>query len=848
MRTKFLEEALSSGFSVPLNYLKFLFIGPPRAGKTTLLKRLIGEIVGISTSTVEPSTAVAQLHNAMIKVDPNLDMLDLKAALISGSHWCSINNDGMDDLDEEALMMYRFINDSSRNSLSTEIDSNTSDGSVEVRTEPSLQPSDQFGPISKIMPTGMDTNNDDNALASAVEQTLESTLQDIDTIDPEIELMFKNWDSLLIRHKYDEIRLIFNRSMLVNMIDMGGQPPFLDMLPALTIGPALYLVCFNLQNVLSKRYDVKYVTESREEHTLQYSYSVLEVLFQSLSSIACLCPADDQPRPLNVIPPSSQAAIIIGTHKDKVSEADIEQKDAEIQKELEKILEFEFLDEQPYHRFLSTRNGKLIVSVDNTGGVDEVTEHRILIEEIIKEKFHDCSQFPIPASWLMFSIFLRKIGKEVLTLKQCQLIAGRLHISSDHTKHVLWFLHYHVGIVMYYSKSEVEGLADDVILCQPQTIFASVSELILNVFLPERCPNDHVRNHFWNFGQFRLNDVKKAFRNSKGLSVDQLIVILQHVNVLIMLKKDLFFMPSVLKTLSDVELDKTGIKESIICPIRIKFRCIFVPVGCFSSMVAMLVKLTKENQSWQLKMDAKIYKNMVSFQVEGSYVVTLVARLKCYEIHLNSIPEAKYSRAIELVATDVVKETCFALDTVLKRLKRQYVSSPDLTMYQLGFSCTQTVCKRHERQTDHLMLFEPGVREITSSSLVKCAVSGISAELQPSQLLWGGQSLVGHIDHSLTSKSDEYSTITSCTGDLRLAVQPHLLSLGARLIETNLITPDHESELRNEMHTEAIRAARLVELVQLKVKLNPDNYHTFLSILIDPRYRDILDILNKHIP
>ena len=68
--------------------------------------------------------------------------------------------------------------------------------------------------------------------------------------------------------------------------DTGGQPAFLEMLPALTMGPAPYLISFRLNQELKQTYD--YVSKKNEQVLLGDSlYTVEEVIFQALSSIAC---------------------------------------------------------------------------------------------------------------------------------------------------------------------------------------------------------------------------------------------------------------------------------------------------------------------------------------------------------------------------------------------------------------------------------------------------------------------------------------------------------------------------------------------------------------------------------
>ena len=79
------EEALKGGLSLTLRYLKFLFFGPPRSGKSSTRRRLIKEIDNLSKLGVPSvSTGVAETNDVIIK------KLTSEPAAIVGSQWWSM--------------------------------------------------------------------------------------------------------------------------------------------------------------------------------------------------------------------------------------------------------------------------------------------------------------------------------------------------------------------------------------------------------------------------------------------------------------------------------------------------------------------------------------------------------------------------------------------------------------------------------------------------------------------------------------------------------------------------------------------------------------------------------------
>ena len=83
--------------------------------------------------------------------------------------------------------------------------------------------------------------------------------------------------------------------------------------------------------------------------------------------------------------------------------------------------------------------------------------------------------------------------------------------------------------------------------------------------------------------------------------------------------------------------------------------------------------------------------------------------------------------------------------------------------------------------------------------------------------------------------SVEFRVLLTYGPQLSLAIRADLTTLSGKLVAVRLITVDNSAELRNPMHTEAQRANRLVELVQISVQNNPQNYHKFIGVLAQDR-------------
>ena len=156
-------------------------------------------------------------------------------------------------------------------------------------------------------------------------------------------------DSIVRSGNYDEISGMFEDATLVSISDVGGQPGFLEMLPALSSGPGMYMVFLNLNKKLDELYEVPFCRGNVSIEPFVSSHTVEGTISQILSSIATVhtVTQDSSIQALQALNPEFKekfeayqqikpTATLIGTHKDKL-ESPVEEKVDQVLKTLSKI-------------------------------------------------------------------------------------------------------------------------------------------------------------------------------------------------------------------------------------------------------------------------------------------------------------------------------------------------------------------------------------------------------------------------------------------------------------------------------------------------------------------------------
>ena len=380
---------ISTKDALEMLFLKILFSGPPRHGKTSARRRLEGEIVDLMSAgeadVVQPSTGAVESGPGMI-----VQSVSSSTAVVTEGEWRVVKN-----LDEEAGMLLHNLADDleTRNAPTT-----TPARAMDVRPVEVAGSGKATAVPTTTIASPKVTKKPESGCFRKIFSIIKSLIVKSQPSDiPEIVHLFQ--EAVKQPDFWKDIEYSFRA--YIRMEDTGGQPGLMDMLPALTLGPALCLVFFNLEWNLKKEFTVFYQHSSGETTAPEESKITLEeMLLSTLSSISCSSASADSLRGeeanssdmCEILEASKSVAYLVGTHKDKVTEEEISRFDSDLQS----IIRGTDFFVEGIAQFRS--EGKLIVAMDNmTGGIEEVNEVRSILHTAMKKHF---KKLKIPAVWL----------------------------------------------------------------------------------------------------------------------------------------------------------------------------------------------------------------------------------------------------------------------------------------------------------------------------------------------------------------------------------------------------------------------------------------------------------------
>ena len=624
------------------------FIGPPRSGKSTLMKRMVGERPSPSSSSTGVVNKVVQ-----VVVRSSAEAFD--------STWVKLSHD------DETVMVVMDASQVAGNEThlpikavsQTEHHTTLLDESVSKQGKHQAELRKHQAELSKSSSTNSDVADpklallDDSISKQGKHQTdlSKSSSANSDVPDPNLAVSFCR--SALQRNLQNAEKILRDKGWLVYLTDTGGQIEFQELLPVLVSGPSLFFLVFRLDHDLNKRFTVEYV---RPNGTLsepyQSTFTVKEALLQALASIASMVTYIN--RGGEQVSLKSQV-FFVGTHKDMVSQVQIDR----IDHALQQLVTSTGL----YHKGIIQHGTKsrMLLAVNNLSDDDS----DIQLVQAAVERLGKWGGFSVraPPSWLIFSLIIRQHEGRVLSYEQCFEIARQCGIlTQEELNEALWFLHTKVGLIRHF---QGEGLKDlqKIVIQDPQVLFDMITDLVVETFTFDKA-DPVVREDFKKKGIFPFS-IFERISGSSGhlLTPSRLVNLLEHLHIIAPLEEEgekKYFMPCVLshaqpaEAISGISGEQSAEPSSNSSSLLIGFRCGYCPKGLFAALVVYLLANKRSPFQWRLQCD-RIFKDQISFSVGPYDTVSITVQPKYFEI--SCTPKLSHDR-------------CFPLTTMCAEVRR----------------------------------------------------------------------------------------------------------------------------------------------------------------------------------
>ena len=252
--------------TILLHYLKMHFIGSSGVGKTTTRNRLTGLITNLASLPEEErqrcSTHLADFSQVLATTDRDGPKLTLKIAA---------------NPTEETRALFAYVYSSKATAPDYTPPTTESGQSPDQHSLGGDNRPDSTSTIPSTEVPGEATTEATPQPAS------EATKSEQVVITVDVNQVIARLRGIVSSGKYTEQLL---NKILLNLVDIGGQPGFLEMLPFLSRGPGMFLAFFRLDEDLDEPCEVSYEREGNKITPYPAIYTVRETLSQILSAIS----------------------------------------------------------------------------------------------------------------------------------------------------------------------------------------------------------------------------------------------------------------------------------------------------------------------------------------------------------------------------------------------------------------------------------------------------------------------------------------------------------------------------------------------------------------------------------
>ena len=444
--------------------------------------------------------------------------------------------------------------------------------------------------------------------------------------------------NMVVKQDLKYNRDVFN---IITLLDTGGQPEYIHLLPTVNIRPMVNFVVHDLSKSLEDQVLVEYSEHGKpvfEPYHLKYSnLDMIKFIMCSIND--SLERSSSQVPQLVTIPGKNNNSYLccVGTHADKVDVRIIQQSDAELTAVVEKL--------DCKAAVWENTEGGVVFAVDNTTAGDDNKEDPLanLVRNKIDTLAADKDLYELPITWMLFELEIRQVcsirHKAYISFKDCCTIAQQINLISsvEEIRNALIY-HHLLGVLLYYP--DVPGLCDYIIV-DHQWLFDRISSIVCFTFKPSSNKID--KNNF-KYNGVLTKELIQELHWQEELKEEYFIALLVEMNIISGMEREDcdgedYFIPYILPTYGsqtqcDDILSKYGLLQGE--PFLIQFASNLLPRGFFCCLaVQMLQKLPKNYGQLFTQSDTRhTYSNLITFRLQNAYSLSLIDKLSYLEVQI----------------------------------------------------------------------------------------------------------------------------------------------------------------------------------------------------------------------
>ena len=716
----FLTKAKQENQVIDFQHIKILLTGSAAIGKTSFCRLLFSSRFSNnyeSTEVMESKQAISIMSFSMMKQKSRENSKEVI--------WLKLDPKNQRAHFKSLLKWQKFYKNELENNKETQtIDRNTStfhNTNENITSINTVDSSESLNKCTNDMTESTDTNTNDiiesdDIITIDTSEQMDTNITDIsDTInDANMDGLIKDTSkSAGIKTKHElqtdiENRILSNDSLdenfrinkneavkLITVIDTGGQPEYIHMLPTINNCPTVNFVVHDMTKNLDDPVIVQYKSKHYKNFTdypLHYSNLDMIGLLMSLTTDSLEQPTKEIPTNSRISVPNQTYVGFIGTHKDKLK-GNLVQRVSAINKKLTSLI-----DERHCRFAVMTAKDGILFPVDNTtaGAGDKedpvVKELRQKIENFMNEltaskETNKC----LPITWMILELELQELhedlDKKYISYEEYATIATeKASIVPEEVEESLQYFDF-LGVFLHFIK--VPGLCDYVII-DHQWLFDNLAKIM------------HLSPDDIDFQDYLL---KKQFEERRLLAKTKLCIVhwddklppeyffnllifLKVIATVMLDKVEYYYMPCILSSINQY-YDKNIFLYSE--PLLIQFSSGFLPRGFFCSLVVHILQKLPDKWDHQLQ-NTEHFSNVITFRLPDKSFLRLHDKTSYLEIQIRHYVRnlhTFYHSKVFPVLCDYFEDVCSKLNFNHKKL-------------QYGFLC-------HDRKSndDHIAIINP---------------------------------------------------------------------------------------------------------------------------------------------